>query len=87
MNVEALKKTIETKEAYYFSRSRNQIWHKGKTSGYTQVEIDGISNIHNKGFVDAYRILYPEKVEYSFWSVRFGARARNVGWRIDYFFG
>ena len=36
MNVEALKKTIETKEAHYFSRSRNQIWHKGKTSGYTQ---------------------------------------------------
>jgi len=36
MNVEAFKKTIETKEAYYFSRSRNQIWYKGKTSGYTQ---------------------------------------------------
>ena len=36
MNVEALKKTIETKEAYYFSRSRNAIWHKGKTSGFTQ---------------------------------------------------
>ena len=36
MNVEALKKTIETKEAHYFSRSRQQIWHKGKTSGYTQ---------------------------------------------------
>ena len=36
MNVEALKKTIETKEAYYFSRSRKQIWHKGKTSGYKQ---------------------------------------------------
>ncbi|MFT4534461.1 MAG: exodeoxyribonuclease-3 [Saprospiraceae bacterium] len=56
-----------------------------KTSGYTQVEIDGISNILDKGFVDAYRSLYPEKVEYSFWSVRFGARAKNVGWRIDYF--
>ncbi len=56
-----------------------------KTSGYTQVEIDGISNILDKGFVDAYRMLYPEKVEYSFWSVRFGARAKNVGWRIDYF--
>lgn len=56
-----------------------------KTSGYTQIEIDGISNILNKGFVDAYRLLYPEKVEYSFWSVRFGARAKNVGWRIDYF--
>ena len=56
-----------------------------KTSGYTQVEIDGISNIMKKGFVDAYRSLYPEKVEYTFWSVRFGARAKNVGWRIDYF--
>ena len=36
MNVEALKKTIETKEAHYFSRSRKQLWHKGKTSGFTQ---------------------------------------------------
>jgi phosphoribosyl-AMP cyclohydrolase len=36
MNEEALKKTIQTKEAHYFSRSRNQIWHKGKTSGYVQ---------------------------------------------------
>ena len=36
MNVEALKKTIETKEAHYFSRSRKSIWHKGKTSGFIQ---------------------------------------------------
>ena len=36
MNDEALKKTIETKEAHYFSRSRKAIWHKGKTSGFTQ---------------------------------------------------
>ena len=36
MNVEALKKTIETKEAHYFSRSRNSIWHKGNTSGFVQ---------------------------------------------------
>ena len=36
MNVEALKKTIETKEAHYFSRTRKAIWHKGKTSGFTQ---------------------------------------------------
>ena len=40
MNVEALKKTIETKEAHYFSRSRNTIWHKGKTSGFTQKVIE-----------------------------------------------
>ena len=36
MNNESLKKTIETKEAYYWSRSRGMIWHKGKTSGFTQ---------------------------------------------------
>ena len=36
MNVEALKLTIETGEAHYWSRSRKQIWHKGKTSGYIQ---------------------------------------------------
>ena len=40
MNVEALKKTIETKEAYYWSRSRKNIWHKGKTSGFVQKVID-----------------------------------------------
>ena len=36
MNSEALKKTIETKEAHYWSRSRKSIWHKGTTSGFTQ---------------------------------------------------
>jgi len=40
MNMEALKKTIETKEAHYFSRSRKSIWHKGKTSGFIQKVID-----------------------------------------------
>ena len=36
MNKEALTKTIQTKEAHYWSRSRKQIWHKGKTSGFIQ---------------------------------------------------
>ena len=36
MNEEALKKTIETKEAHYWSRSREKIWHKGKVSGFVQ---------------------------------------------------
>ena len=40
MNEEALKKTIETKEAHYWSRSRNEIWHKGKTSGFIQKIIE-----------------------------------------------
>ena len=36
MNVSALKLTIETKEAHYWSRSRKKIWHKGSTSGFVQ---------------------------------------------------
>ena len=36
MNSDSLKKTIETKEAYYWSRSREEVWHKGKTSGFVQ---------------------------------------------------
>jgi len=36
MNEESLKKTIETKEAHYWSRSRNKIWHKGQISGFIQ---------------------------------------------------
>jgi len=36
MNRIALKKTIETKEAHYWSRSRKKIWHKGQTSGFIQ---------------------------------------------------
>jgi len=37
MNAEALKKTIETKEAHYWSRSRKSIWHKGQISGFVQI--------------------------------------------------
>jgi len=36
MNEEALRKTIESGEAWYFSRSRNVLWRKGETSGHTQ---------------------------------------------------
>ena len=37
MNDVALKKTIETKEAHYWSRSRKKIWHKGQVSGFVQI--------------------------------------------------
>ena len=40
MNEEALKKTIETKEAHYWSRSRKSLWHKGKSSGFIQKVIE-----------------------------------------------
>jgi len=56
-----------------------------KTSGYTQVEIDGLQAILDLGLVDSFRHIYPEKVKYSFWNQRFNARKTNAGWRIDYF--
>jgi len=40
MDSEALKKTIETKEAHYWSRTRKQVWHKGETSGFVQKVIE-----------------------------------------------
>ncbi|MFT3886499.1 MAG: exodeoxyribonuclease III [Flavobacteriales bacterium] len=55
-----------------------------KTAGYMQSEIDGISALLEAGFVDTFRHLHPDTVKYSWWSQRFGAREKNVGWRIDY---
>ena len=40
MNEESLKKTIETKEVHYWSRSRNELWHKGATSGHIQKVVE-----------------------------------------------
>jgi|TARA_B100001094_G_scaffold141929_1_gene137528 exodeoxyribonuclease-3 len=56
-----------------------------KTSGYTQDEIDGMTNFINSGFTDTFRYFYPKKIKYSWWSYRFNSRAKNIGWRIDYF--
>lgn len=56
-----------------------------KTSGYTQKEIDGLTNLLTSGFTDTFRHFHPEEVKYSWWNYKFKARERNVGWRIDYF--
>jgi len=55
-----------------------------KSAGYMQEEIDGLDNLVAADFIDTFRHIHPEKVKYSWWSFRAGARARNVGWRIDY---
>lgn len=64
---------------------KNDKSNYNKTSGYTQIEIDGMSSLLHAGFVDTFRFLHPETIAYSYWSYRFNARARNTGWRIDYF--
>ncbi len=56
-----------------------------KSAGYMQEEIDGLDRYIENGFVDTFRHFNPEQTKYSWWSYRAGARARNVGWRIDYF--
>lgn len=55
-----------------------------KNAGFTDEERDSFKENLLAYFVDTYRSLYPEKVEYSWWSYRFKAREKNAGWRIDY---
>lgn len=53
--------------------------------GFTDEERAGFQNFLDAGFVDAFRSVYPDKTEaYSWWTHWANARARNVGWRIDY---
>ena len=56
-----------------------------KQSGYTEEEIAGFENLLSVGFFDSFRHFYPEEIKYSWWNYKYGARERNVGWRIDYF--
>ena len=55
------------------------------SAGFTDEERGRFTELLNAGFKDTFRTLYPEKIEYSWWSYMFQARAKNVGWRIDYF--
>ncbi|MCO5723260.1 exodeoxyribonuclease III [Robiginitalea marina] len=64
---------------------KNDKANYNKTAGYTQVEIDGMDRLLQAGFLDTFRELNPDREAYSYWSYRFNARERNIGWRIDYF--
>nr|XP_016940250.1 recombination repair protein 1 isoform X2 [Drosophila suzukii] len=56
-----------------------------KNAGFTQEERDKMTELLGLGFVDTFRHLYPErKGAYTFWTYLANARARNVGWRLDY---
>lgn len=54
--------------------------------GFTKEEREGIDNIINTGFVDTFRHFTQGNGHYTWWTHWANARARNVGWRIDYFF-
>ncbi len=57
-----------------------------RNPGFTDEERGAFSRLLESGFVDTFRLLHPDATDaYSWWSYRFNSRAKNVGWRIDYF--
>ncbi len=54
-------------------------------AGFTEAERAWFRKLLLAGYLDSFRLLNPDKIQYSWWSFRAAARVRNVGWRIDYF--
>lgn len=55
------------------------------TSGFLPEEREKVDEYVSNGMIDIFRHLYPEKVQYTWWTYITNARARNVGWRLDYY--
>lgn len=55
------------------------------SAGYTLEERQFIDQLLTDGWIDIWRQLYPARKQYTWWTYRFSARSRNIGWRIDYF--
>ena len=73
-----------------FNTAHNEIDLKNpkaneKNTGFLPEERKCIDIYLNHGLVDIYRNLYPDTIGYTWWTYRMNARARNVGWRLDYF--
>ena len=57
-----------------------------RNPGFTDEERASFGRLLDRGFVDTFRYMHPDRREaYSWWSYRFNSRAKNIGWRIDYF--
>ena len=74
-----------------YNTAHNQIDLKNpkaneKYSGFLPIERAWMDKFISYGYVDTFRYLHEEEVKYSWWSYRFKAREKNVGWRLDYFF-
>jgi exodeoxyribonuclease-3 len=57
-----------------------------KSTGFLPIEREWIDAVVEQGYIDTFREQHPERAEYSWWAYWGGARERNVGWRLDYFF-
>ena len=89
-----LKKLEETKPVIYcgdLNVAHEEIDLKNPntnhhSAGFTDEERNKMTELLEKGFIDSFRYLYPEKENcYTWWSYMMKAREKNVGWRIDYF--
>lgn len=91
----AYVKTLETEKPVIFAGDLN-VAHteidlarpkqNRKSAGFSDEERAGFDDIVAAGFIDTFRHFHPDETDhYSWWSYRGGARAKNVGWRIDYF--
>lgn len=56
-----------------------------RNAGFTDEERNKMTELLNANFTDSFRYMYPEKIAYSWWSYMGNARAKDIGWRIDYF--
>lgn len=57
-----------------------------RNAGFTDEERECMTRLLSNGFTDTFRYLYPDREDaYTWWSYMANARARNIGWRIDYF--
>jgi len=56
-----------------------------RNAGFTNEERNGFKNYMQSGFIDTFRIFNQDEGHYTWWSYMFNSRAKNVGWRIDYF--
>lgn len=73
-----------------FNTAHNEIDLKNpkaneKNTGFLPEERVWIDRYLEHGFIDAYRSLYPAEESYTWWTYRFSARQKNIGWRLDYF--
>ena len=56
-----------------------------RNAGFSIEERTKMTDLLNAGFLDSFRYLHPNDIAYSWWSYRFQARVKNIGWRLDYF--